>query len=249
MLSYDDEAATSGFECPPTKPGTFIQPSGGALSVFDDQPAAGTFRIRLSDVAGGDGGRLNSFSLKVCQEGASLPVTFTSFRATPAAKSVLLSWTTSDERDNAGFHIERSTDIGGSWQTLDFVAAGTPYTFTDFTVAPATRYLYRLRQEDYDGRFRYSELRDVRTPGNGTDSTLDVFPNPSAGRFTVRWPSPLRPATSLSYRLRTLDGRLLRSGSWTGPAQPFDLSGLPTGTYQLVIVGSDHVRQARLLLR
>ncbi len=70
-----------------------------------------------------------------------------------------------------------------------------------------------------------------------------VYPNPTANFLTVELSAALRDG---QYRIFSNDGRLLGSGDWPQAAttEQIDLSGLPTGTYQIEVSAAE----GRLLL-
>ncbi|TPG72469.1 hypothetical protein EAH73_04390, partial [Hymenobacter nivis] len=87
-----------------------------------------------------------------------LPVTLTSFAAVAQGPDALLSWTTAQELNNAGFEVQVSTD-GTAFAKLGFVAAASPnssearaYQFRDATAGKQGTRFYRLRQLDTDGK-------------------------------------------------------------------------------------------------
>jgi subtilisin-like proprotein convertase family protein len=63
-INFDDEAANSNWPCPPTN-GQAYKPTN-TLVVFDGQPSAGTWTMKVQDVVNQDGGSLNKWGLKVC---------------------------------------------------------------------------------------------------------------------------------------------------------------------------------------
>lgn len=109
-----------------------------------------------------------------------LPVVWQFFGAEARGRQVELSWSTSAERDNAGFTVEHSTD-GRNWTDIGAVAPGpqgesqNDYRFTDGRPARGANY-YRLRQTDYDGTFDHSSIKMVEMKGVYSD--VRVFPNP-----------------------------------------------------------------------
>lgn len=113
-----------------------------------------------------------------------LPVNWRYFTAARnAGKSVLLRWGTAQETNNSGFTIQRSTD-GESWTSIGFKAASEAavpnYQFED-EQPPASTLYYRLRQDDYDGSFAFSDIRQVEQ--NGEEEM--IYPNPSSGTITI----------------------------------------------------------------
>ena len=63
-INFDDEAANSNWPCPPTNGQTY-KPTN-TLVVFDGQPSAGTWTMKVQDIFNQDGGSLNKWGLKVC---------------------------------------------------------------------------------------------------------------------------------------------------------------------------------------
>ena len=98
---------------------------------------------------------------------AAFPVKLVDFRANAIGKDVKLEWTTASESNNKGFEIQRSLD-GRTWVTVGFVAgAGNSnitrnYNYTDRNLNNG-KYLYRLKQVDYDNQYNYSGVVNVMT--------------------------------------------------------------------------------------
>ena len=59
------------------------------------------------------------------------------------------------------------------------------YSYLDQAAKPGINY-YRLRQVDFDGQYEYSEMKTVLIPHE--ESNLQVYPNPSKGRFHIQLP-------------------------------------------------------------
>lgn len=115
---------------------------------------------------------------------APLPVSFVSFNATRSASNVNISWSTASEQNNNGFAIERN--IGGVWSEVAFVPTQAQfgnsdvllnYAFTDLNTTKGITQ-YRIKQLDFNGKSKYSEIRSVR--GDGQDVKLTVYPNPTS---------------------------------------------------------------------
>ena len=105
----------------------------------------------------------------------ALPVTYLSFNAyeKPTGK-VTLEWKTASENNNRGFEIERSiysdNNAALNFEKAGFVAGnGTTSTEHSYVYidAPAggKKFMYRLKQIDTDGRYKYSETRIVILSG------------------------------------------------------------------------------------
>lgn len=113
-----------------------------------------------------------------------LPVELLSFTGEAKEKTVDLFWATASEMNNDYFAIERSTD-GFSFENIGTVdGAGNStsiinYSFTDIFPFRGVSY-YRLKQTDYDGNYKYSDLVSVEFKGTN-EFSFEVFPNPTTG--------------------------------------------------------------------
>jgi len=94
-----------------------------------------------------------------------IPVELSSFTASASKNSVTLNWITATELNNLGFEIQRLS-IGDVWEKIVFVEGyGTTteihnYSYIDVNLTPG-KYLYRLKQIDFDGQFEYSDVVEV----------------------------------------------------------------------------------------
>ncbi|NJB86065.1 hypothetical protein GGR26_001833 [Lewinella marina] len=152
-----------------------------------------------------------------------LPVTFTSFRAEPAFAGVELKWTVEDQRDNAGFAVERATGDEGVFTEVGFVAAHAhgDYHYTDYYAPQNATLYYRLRQVDHDGSEMYSSLVTVAPQQR---QELSVYPNPASAYLRVNGSGP--------YAILDAYGRRVGSGMATDH-QSIAVADLPAGTYTL----------------
>lgn len=119
-----------------------------------------------------------------CQLNSVVPVNLISFEAANRDKSVLLTWTTEEEINNAGFHIEKSLDGVNfnriAWKTALVSAAQIKkYNFLDDQVGPGQQLYYRLVQEDKDGQLDFSAIRSIKTISTQL-GRLQVYPNPTS---------------------------------------------------------------------
>lgn len=100
-----------------------------------------------------------------------LPVEFSSFEAEKEGDYTLLVWSTAFESDNEGFYVEKSTD-GKFFQEFAFIVGegnsteSNTYEALDRDPVAGTNY-YRLKQVDYNGNERYSDVISVNFRGSG----------------------------------------------------------------------------------
>lgn len=167
-------------------------------------------------------------------------------------KEVDLTWTTDQESNSDHFAIERSINGGAHWDVLGTVAAKgnssvtVHYSYTDANPAAGTNQ-YRLQAVDKDGRFRYSEVKTIRS---GLVASVSVFPNPARDYVNITLGS--EPAAgSLSIRLISQSGQLLAEKKVTntgGTIVTFPVSSYPQGNYLIQVIGQDGTQQISKLL-
>jgi hypothetical protein len=123
---------------------------------------------------------------------SNVPVELVSFNARTSGGKNILEWQTSTEKNNRGFEVERSFN-GTNFTARGFVEGnGTTaephsYTFTDEGMNGNV--FYRLKQFDFDGKFRYSNIIEV----NSTSSPVY--------QLAQNYPNPFNPTTLISYTL------------------------------------------------
>ncbi len=145
---------------------------------------------------------------------AALPVELTSFTAENTGDKVALRWSTASELNNRGFEIERKSS-GGDFLTIAFISGAgtvqnaTQYKFDD-TPPFSGNYAYRLKQYDYDGSYKYS---DILSPDyySGSDKLFvsEIFPNPFSADATVR--ISIKEKSQIAVRLFSVAGEMLET--------------------------------------
>ncbi|MEJ2103712.1 MAG: T9SS type A sorting domain-containing protein [Ignavibacteriaceae bacterium] len=127
----------------------------------------------------------------------SVPVELSSFTAETNVNKVLLRWSTASEVNNHGFEIERKLK-NQEWVNIAFVEGnGTTtelknYSYTDdYSVSPYEgTVLYRLKQVDFDGSFKYS-----------TQLAVDLTFIPSEYYISQNYPNPFNPSTTIKFSI------------------------------------------------
>lgn len=119
-----------------------------------------------------------------------LPITLLNFEASLQQKNAALTWSTSQELDNTGFNIERSTD-GTNFKNIGWIVGnGTSnvvnnYNFSDNDLQAGTVYYYRLKQVDVNNRFSYSKIISLQYNGSFVDIAT-ILPNPIKDVLQIR---------------------------------------------------------------
>jgi len=191
-------------------------------------------------------------------QGLSIPVELTSFTAERNGNDVYLRWSTATETNNRGFEVQRSEirgrrsvreDIGfveGNGTTVE----NHSYRFTDNGVSPG-KYVYRLKQIDFDGSYEYSKEVEVII------TALTKF------SLEQNYPNPFNPTTTISYELSVNSIVILKVYNTLGeeieslvneekPAGryevEFDGNSLPSGVYIYRLTVGDYTEVKKLVL-
>lgn len=170
-----------------------------------------------------------------------LPVELARFEANAVGQDGQLSWATAQEKDNAGFEVERSFD-GTRFEALTFVAgAGNStrplaYAFVDAGVGqqhPGTVY-YRLRQRDLAGQASYGPVRAVAFVPKIPALGVTLYPNPAAEQTTLDLTG--LPAGPCQVTVVDMTGRLVQAHTLAGDlAHVLTVGNLPSGAYVVLI--------------
>jgi hypothetical protein len=122
-----------------------------------------------------------------------LPVELLSYTAKVIDNSVQLSWETATEINNFGFEIERKTD-NTIWENIGFAPGHcnstslNSYLFTDNTPKSGTKFKYRLKQIDLNGKYEFTNEIEIEI----VPSEFTLFQN---------YPNPFNPTTKIRYQL------------------------------------------------
>ena len=129
---------------------------------------------------------VNTFSpWALARTALPLPVEWLSFEAVKIAdKLVRMNWKTASEKDCDRFDILRSPD-GKTFTPIGKMKGSgntnivSKYEFIDENPFEFYNY-YRLKQFDFNGDFKFSEIRSVFL-GRLAEPSINIFPNPNSG--------------------------------------------------------------------
>lgn len=142
-----------------------------------------------------------------------LPVELASFTSAVSGNNVILNWTTSTEKNNKGFTLQRGTE--SIWKDIGFFdgkgnsTSPADYSFTDRNLNSGL-YNYRLKQIDFNGNIEYLNL-----------SNQVVIGTPDKFTLSQNYPNPFNPTTKIVYgiprdgfvslRIYDMNGREIRT--------------------------------------
>ena len=198
------------------------------------------------------------------------PVELTSFTANTDKEAVILNWTTSTETNNKGFEVQKSVvrDQKSDWVNIGFINGnGTTteqqnYKFEDKNIIagkPAYRsgrYLYRLKQIDFDGSYKYSKTTEVNITAPEKFSLQQNYPNPFNPATTIKYGLPdqtrkekilvtLKVYDVLGNEVTTLVNEQKEPGRYT---TEFDGSKLSSGVYLYVLKTGNYIETKKMVL-
>jgi hypothetical protein len=100
-----------------------------------------------------------------CQPLSPLPIELTTFDVKQIDNKIEITWTTATEINNDFFTIERSADGINFYEIKKIKGAGNSSTskhYSIYDIEPPTGInYYRLKQTDYDGKYKYYELKAI----------------------------------------------------------------------------------------
>ena len=168
-----------------------------------------------------------------------LPIELILFEAIPTKSSVTLNWETASEFDNDYFTIERSID-GIDFKEIKRINGGgnstqlQSYSYIDNTALRGLFY-YRLKQTDFNGEYAYSSVvaADIKV-----ENQIDVFPNPSKGKFSVQGKNITR------IKVLSTDGFTVYNSS----SKNIDLSDKPKGMYIVEITTDSSIQRVKIFI-
>ena len=218
-------------------------------SQWQKQAAGNTVNSTNNLLYNGYKGTFSPFSIG--DDVVLLPVTWLDFRCEASENnSTRLQWRTAMEQNTRAFIVERSAD-GQSYQSIGEVPAVghsqtlRSYTFTDPPPLYSGSY-YRVRMEDMDGNFSYSDVCNSKSSTVAVQTPLKVFPNPTDGGLYI---IALEPERNFVWEVFSATGQRVAMGNSKEGQANARLHYLSEGIYQLRVVGSGLSENHRILIR
>ena len=186
-----------------------------------------------------------------------VPVELSLFTAENINGEVVLKWQTATETNNRGFEILRSTQRDRSqWSKISFVEGRgtttelTEYSYEDKITNPG-KYIYRLKQIDFDGTLAFSEEVEVDVAGPKGFALYQNYPNPFNPTTTIKFALPIESKVkinvynSLGQLVETLVDKEMESGYHE---INFDASSYSSGVYLYQLQAGEYVSVKKMLL-
>jgi hypothetical protein len=195
----------------------------------------------------------------------SLPVQMSGMEGESTVEGIRLTWETSSEVNNAGFHVWRSNAEDGEYEriTTSLIAgqgnssAGAVYHFTDGNYEGNATYYYRIEQVDASGGSEMFGAIKVTALFIPTEYALSQnYPNPFNPSTTFTYDVPevsevtIKVYNLLGKEVRTLYSKQQMPGRYTQTWDGTDNTGrnLASGSYFLVLAAGEITRIHKILL-
>ena len=249
--NYAWRSSVDGFAADLASGVTTTSASATTLSLpasFLGRSDATTFRLYGWGGSSGDL-RLDNLMLRG-YAGTPLPVSLIRFTGKRSGSRNELSWTTATESNNRGFAIERSVD-GVNFTLVALVnsranggnsISDISYAYNE-TITAGSKWYYRLKQEDLDGRSKYSAVVLIKGEKSGIITVDGMYPNPVKGAASVHLQASAQGGNVL-LQLTDMQGRMVKvqgvqTEAGSSSTVNMDLSGLAAGQYYLKAVAAD----------
>lgn len=142
------------------------------------------------------------------------PVTWTSFYLVPQNNACKLVWNTANEKNNAYFSVQRSSD-GIYFETIGTITGAgnrdiaSNYYYVDNNPLSGSSY-YRITQVDYDGKSSSTDMKAYSSEGS---IQLITYPNPFQNSTNIIVTGPN--AETYTYTIYAVSGQLVEEGTGT----------------------------------
>jgi hypothetical protein len=184
-----------------------------------------------------------------------IPVELTSFTGIANNGTVELNWTTASETNNQMFEIQRQSS-GSEFSTIGFVNGhGTTtetqqYNYVDRTVSTGI-YSYRIKQNDFDGTYEYSDVVEVDVQTPLTFALDQNYPNPFNPSTSIKYSVPetgnvrLAVFNLIGEEVAVLVNGTVQAGQYE---VSFNASSLPSGVYLYKLQSANSVEVKKMML-
>lgn len=177
-----------------------------------------------------------------------LPLELVELKSTATRNSILVEWRTDNEQNSSHFDVQRSEN-GIDFMTINKTEAandpsGAMYNYDDKEVVRGVTYYYRLKIEDLDGRYVYSQVISNRLQKE--EIQFDVYPNPVSKNESIF----IKVNKSLGYNFTLLDSkqRVILSNDFQENAE-VSLESLDGGIYFYRIEYEGSIKSGKIVVQ
>lgn len=228
----------------------FLPSAGEGYKIFTYRSATGTFaNINLPVLPAGLSWSINynASDITLQVNSITLPLTIVYAGVYRQNSGIQVDWKTANEINVKDYKVERSTD-GVYFSSIGIVnaqgAGANSYNWFDGSPANGNNY-YRIRANDIDGKFMYSQILLINTRGN----KVSIYPNPiKRGEMLLL---NMQDATAAKIEIINTAGQLLysKAAQLTGTISISVPSSWPAGQYFLRVISGNKVEMKKIVLQ
>ncbi len=181
--------------------------------------------------------------------GIILPITYKSLEANHYGSYAEINWITASESNNDYFTVQRTLD-GVKFENIETIdGAGNSkedirYSYVDSNPYDGVSY-YRIKQTDFDGKYKYSDIKAVSNIAKSKE--LVLAPNPATDLMSLNF--GLERTGDYTIRIVDYAGRIVFEKTVHGYkgdiSSAIDLSEMDKGLYNLILITGEETRTSR----
>jgi Metallo-peptidase family M12B Reprolysin-like/Secretion system C-terminal sorting domain len=172
---------------------------------------------------------------------AALPVELLKFTAKSQKNAINLAWNTTSERNNKNFELQRSTNLNANFETIAILNGHgnsnqkQDYLYLDNKVEKGITYYYRLKQNDFDEKFHFSNIISANLEATLFD--FNINPNPVNDHANVQLHGVFQEESAVKFTFSDVQGRILKENyaSYSKEEFRFSLANFSSGLYFLSV--------------
>ncbi len=215
--------------------------SGNTTPFAQNATGMGNVRVDMIKMRGSDktiAVATHGRGLFTAQLNIVLPVSFISFKGMPLDNANRLLWKVNELGNNSGFEIQRRYEGDAQFSKIGFVASqagisgDANYSFDDNAIDLVKRMaIYRLKQIDINGNYKYSDLVSVKRDQVGK---MILFVSTTGNNLAIR--TGYRPdIKKINVTIYDQQGRVLQSATHLFQDITVDISSIPKGLYYVKV--------------
>lgn len=221
------------------------------LGIYTVMTTTGTFTgtADFSQLPSNYTGIQNASSIQVQKTtNFPLPVVWGNFTALSENDYVKINWETLQEFNTSHFIVEYSTDGRQFIQLSSLQGKGNSSSASEYYYIHRGPSLnapnfYRIKQVDLDGKTSYSAIRTVRF-NKGRVVAILATPNPVHNTLQLSVQ-----VSDVTVVVTDISGRAWRRLNVQRGVQPLDMSGLPSGNYELSVYQNGQKIQSQKIVK
>ncbi len=218
------------------------------LGVTVNVRANAVYRFKITSDTSSKGD--NRFLLLVNDKIGSLPVSFTSIKATKTDKGAVVNWTVANEVNIASYEVERSIDGTNFTAVASSKAnAGNSYAVNDNNLPTSAVVYYRVKSVEIAGEAMYSAIAKLNNTGVA-QSAISIYPNPVKEQLNIT----ISNASNATYavKISTITGKqILNKAAVTTSSNKIsiDANAFSAGVYLVELTNANGVKLSEKFIK